>query len=250
MTRIIGSYAIKGGVGKTATVANLAYLAAGEGARTLIWDLDPQGAVSFYYRMQPARAGGVKRMLLRPGRLDAAIRSTDYANLDLLPADVSHRKMERLLHRERKPHKLMAARLRGLDGSYDYVFLDCPAGLTLLNESVLRSLDALVVPIIPTSLSLRTWEQLCEHLGRHGPPGLRVFPFFSMADRRKRLHCDIMDEPLPGAVAALASSIPYAVEVERMGVKRMPVDRFAGTSDAAVAYRALWAEVKARLEAG
>jgi cellulose biosynthesis protein BcsQ len=252
MTRIIGSYAIKGGVGKTATVVNLAYLAASEGAHTLIWDLDPQGAVSFYFRVQPGRRGGIKRLLRGGDALRSAIRSTDYANLDLLPADTSHRKVERLLHRSDKPHKLIGSRLKGLDEHYDYVFLDCPAGMSLLHESVLRHLDALVVPLIPTTLSLRTYSQLLEMLERvpHGAETLELMPFFSMCDRRKRMHSEIMAGVLSGGAPPLSSAVPYAVEVERMGNKRMPVDRFAGTSDAAVAYRALWGEIKERMAKG
>ena len=41
--RVLATYSIKGGVGKTATAVNLAYLAAAQqGARVLLWDLDPQ----------------------------------------------------------------------------------------------------------------------------------------------------------------------------------------------------------------
>ncbi len=248
MTAVIGSFAIKGGVGKTATVVNLAYLAACEGARTLIWDLDPQGAVSFYYRMQPARGGGgVKGLLRNRERLAKAVRSTDYANLDLVPSDPTHRKLERLVHQITKPHQLMASRIKALKSDYDFVFLDCPAGYTRLNQSVLRCLDALIVPIVPTTLSVRTWEQLLAELDGERMPALHLMPFFSMCDRRKLMHRESMDQPLPGNVRALDHSVPYAVDVERMGLKRQPVDRFASTSDAAMAYRGLWDEIKQRL---
>ena len=45
--KIIGIYNIKGGVGKTSTVVNLAFLASKEN-KVLVWDLDPQGATTFY----------------------------------------------------------------------------------------------------------------------------------------------------------------------------------------------------------
>ena len=53
--KIFATYNIKGGVGKTATAVNLSYLAAMDGYRVLLWDLDPQGAAS--YRRQGADPG-------------------------------------------------------------------------------------------------------------------------------------------------------------------------------------------------
>ena len=61
--RVFATYNIKGGVGKTATAVNLAYLAAKDGARTLIWDLDPQAAATFYFRVRAKVKGGAKKLL-------------------------------------------------------------------------------------------------------------------------------------------------------------------------------------------
>lgn len=49
--KIIATYNIKGGVGKTSTAVNLAYIAAKNNYKTLVWDLDPQGASSYYFRI-------------------------------------------------------------------------------------------------------------------------------------------------------------------------------------------------------
>ena len=51
--KVLASYNIKGGVGKTAAAVNLGVLAARDGLRTLLWDLDPQGAASFLLRVRP-----------------------------------------------------------------------------------------------------------------------------------------------------------------------------------------------------
>ena len=123
---VLATYNIKGGVGKTATAVNLAYLAALEGAETLVWDLDPQGAASFYFRIKPKIKGGSERLFSGKRDLEDSIRGTDYEGLDLIPADFSYRNMDLLLEQAKKPERRLQRLLEPLTGSYDYVFLDCP----------------------------------------------------------------------------------------------------------------------------
>ena len=95
--KVVAVYNMKGGVGKTTTAVNLSYLAAAAGQRTLLWDLDPQAASSFAFRVRPRVSGFGKKSLESGHALAAAIKETDYANLDLLPADFAYRKFDRLL---------------------------------------------------------------------------------------------------------------------------------------------------------
>ena len=57
----IALYNLKGGVGKTASCVNFAYLAAADGFKTLLWDIDPQGSSSFYYKAKPKTHPGIKK---------------------------------------------------------------------------------------------------------------------------------------------------------------------------------------------
>lgn len=241
--KIIGTYNIKGGVGKTATAVNLACLAAQEGYRTLIWDLDPQGAASFYYRIKPKIKGGSDRMLAERD-LDNVIKGTDIAGLDLIPADFSYRNMDVQLSDYKKPAKQLMKLLRPLALEYHLLFIDCPPNITLVSENVFYAADALMVPIIPTPLSVRTHKQLLKHLAKKPMLKLNLFPFFSMVDRRKKLHRDIIRE-LPEKYPDISSQmIPYASQVEQMGVHRAPLFKYAATTPAAKAYQRLWDEVK------
>ncbi len=247
--RIIGVYNIKGGVGKTATAVNLAYLSALDGYRTLVWDLDPQGAASYYFRIKPRIKGGGRKMIRGKRELDDNIKGSDFDRLDLLPADFSYRNMDLILGEQRSPAKRLLKLLRPLSHEYDRVFLDCPPSISLVSENIFRAADALLVPTIPTTLSLRTYEQLVEFLDGHKVRGVRRMPFFSMVDRRKRMHLDMI-ERLPSIYPeVLKTHIPYASDVERMGLHRAPLGKYAMGSPAGRAYQQLWEEVKQEMEA-
>jgi chromosome partitioning protein len=245
--KVLAVYNIKGGVGKTASAVNLAYLAAREGAPTLVWDLDPQGAASFYFRIKARIKGGGRRLVAGKRDLDEYIRGTDYEDLDLLPADFSYRNMDLFLEHAKKPSRRLRELLEPLAGEYDYVFLDCPPSISLVSENVFHAADAVLVPTIPTPLSLRTFGQIRKFLEAHELASLKVLPFFTMADRRKLLHREIVDYPPDDMTGLLGTAIPYTSEVERMGVFRAPLGSFAGRSWSAQCYEQLWADVKRQL---
>ena len=247
--RVVAVWTIKGGVGKTAAAVNLAQLAAAAGRPTLLWDLDPQGAASFYFRVKARVKGGGRRLLKRSAALRSFVRATDIENLDLLPADFSYRRLDLDLDARKQPQRRLALKLAPLAEAYDVVVLDCPPSVSLASESVLRAADALLVPVIPTTLSLRGLAQVRAFAAKVGRRGLAVLPFLSMVDRRKTMHRDAM------AICAadsgfLRAAIPAASVVERMGVHRAPLAAYAPASAAALAFSELWSELEARLFPG
>ncbi len=244
----IASYNIKGGVGKTATAVNLSYLTACSGANALLWDLDPQGAASFYFRVRPHVKGGLRNLIRRKNRLQRAIKATDFRRLDLVPADFSYRNMDLRLEERHGPGTQLRKLVKPLRKQYRYLFLDCPPSISLTSENIFAAADVLLVPVIPTTLSVRTLEQLQEFCKRKKYRHLRIVPFLSMVDRRKKLHCDIVDQPPKSLKKMLATTIPYASDVEQMGLKRAPLETYAHKSTAALAYRDLWEELRGRLD--
>ncbi|MCF7971720.1 MAG: AAA family ATPase [Methylococcaceae bacterium] len=241
--KIIATYSIKGGVGKTATAVNLAYLAAQNGYRTLVWDLDPQGASSYYFRVKPKIKGGSKELIAGERELDGLIKATDFENLDLLPADFSFRNLDLVLDARKKPTQRLKQLLQPLSDSYDFIFLDCPPNISLLSEAIFESSDILLSPIIPTTLSLRTLEQLKKFIKENKLKNLQLMPFFSMADRRKNMHKDIMTTLSEKHSGILQTTIPYASDIERMGLERMPLGGYIKKSQSTEAYQDLWQEI-------
>ena len=92
---------------------NLSRFAAKEGFRTLVWDLDPQGAACFYFRVKPKVKGGGRKLIRGKVPVDPQIRGTDFKDLDLLPADFSYRNLDLELDATKKPLK----RLRNWSGT-------------------------------------------------------------------------------------------------------------------------------------
>ena len=244
---IIAVYNLKGGVGKTAAAVNLAYLAAQDGYRTLLWDLDPQGAATFYCRVKPKVKGGAQKIVQSKRNLDPAIRGTDFDNLDLLPADFSYRTFDSALDATKKPVQRLASLLKPLKKEYDYLILDCADGLATLTESVFFAADLLLIPVIPTTLSLLTFDQVKKHLKKKTRRPPKTLPFFSMVDRRKKLHKEICAAYADGKDGFLTTTVPFASAVERMGVERAPLPSYDRRSRATLAYKALWDEVKEKL---
>jgi len=248
LMEIIAVYNIKGGVGKTTTAVNLAYRSAADGWPTLLWDLDPQAAATYVMRREPRIEGGSKHLIRGESDVEALVTTTDYANLDLLPADFSYRRMDVHLHQRKNPATRLLKLMRPLQERYASLILDCAPGMSLVSENVMYGADALVVPILPSPLSVRTLEQLFEFVERKSWTDLKVLPFFSMVDRRKSLHRETIESLRLRFPMILATEVPYGSDFEKITLRRAPVESYAPASAAAQVYRELWRELDGRLD--
>lgn len=240
---VISLYNLKGGVGKTSSCVNFAYMAAKDGYNTLLWDLDPQGASSFYYKTQPKKKKTTHKILEHGIELEKAIRSTEFYNLDIIPADVTDRKIDLVLDDLKKSKKQLKHLLKQVSSEYDFVFIDSPPAFSLLADNIFHASDMIFMPVIPTTLSVRTYEIVKEYFNDNKIDIDKLMCFFNMADMRKNMHKGVMEE-LYKDKRFFEHYIPNLSKVERMGIELAPIEVFAPSSYSNTCYRALWEEMK------
>lgn len=235
---------LKGGVGKSTIAVNLAFAAASSGGRrTLLWDLDSQGAAGFLLDVAPRSKGKARSAVASGEGLADLVLESRYPRLDVLPADRSLRRLEGDLAQSDRA-KVLKKLLKSLEPDHDRLIIDSPPGLSELADRLFRAVDLLVVPLLPSPLSGRTLDQLKAELHRLPGGGPPVLPVWSMVDRRRRLHRDTVD------ARPEWPAIPYAAAIEAMAVAQLPIAATAPRSAAALSFATLWTAVEMALIRG
>ncbi|MEM9301288.1 MAG: ParA family protein [Pseudomonadota bacterium] len=244
---IVALFNLKGGVGKTSTAINLAWAAAADGCRTLLWDLDAQGGASYILRRKPLKQG-VTRAFRKGTPLAKLVRDTLYERLALIPASPANRKLDILLDRHGAKRKLLSKLVAPLAEDYDVLVLDCPPSLSALAEQILLASDLIVTPVVPAPLSANAFEAVASHLDAHEISRKKLRPVFNLVDRRRTLHRQWITRPPKGFGRRFETVLPAAAVVEQMSLRREPLGEFAPRAPASEAFQRLWIEVLESLQ--
>ncbi|MCB1052430.1 MAG: ParA family protein, partial [Acidobacteria bacterium] len=122
-------------------------------------------------------------------------------------------------------------------------WVDAPPTASELAAHLFWAADILLVPLIPTPLSIRAYETISLWLQKKKGSLRSVRPFFNLVDMRKSLHRRLVSEYRMDHPEFLETLIPQAAAVEKMGEECQPLLMFAPSHPAAHQYQALFREL-------
>lgn len=241
--KVLAFYNIKGGVGKTTAAVNVAYAAGRDGFETLLCDLDAQGSASFYLKVK-AKGPKAKKLTSGGKKIEDRIRGTNYARLHILPSHLSYRNLAVELSEKKKSGSRIKSSLKRVGKGYDLLIIDSPASLDLEAENIFRMADIILIPIIPTTLSVNSYTLIRDFFEKKGLDTFKIRLFFALADLRKKMHQSTIEEIKSSSPEFFHTVIPYSSAVEKMGLYREPLLARSRKIKAALAYEDLWTEIR------
>ena len=241
--KVVSFYNIKGGVGKTTFAVNIAYEAALAGMRTLLWDLDPQGSSSYILRIKPHIKGNIGQFLDGKRPLERLIKETQWPLLDVIPSDFDLRHLSSLLEDKKRQSTQLSKSMKAFGREYDLVVVDCAPEASTVSENVVNFSDLIVVPLVPSPLSINTFDMLLQFAIELKDKHPSIYAAFNMVDRRKHLHKQLLEKYLNHDPRFLNAYIPSSSSIEQMASYRAPVETYSRRSTSTVAFAELTAEI-------
>ena len=248
--KTIGICNNKGGVGKTTICFCLAGALAEMGKKVLLVDMDPQGSLSssFISDIYSLPCSITDVLLDDHASINVAIQNTNFENIDIVPANLSLRRIENELLSERDAHYYLADKLKEIRGEYDVILVDSPPNLGLATWSVLTASEGVIIPLEAQDYSVKGTgyvHGVIEKVRKRANPGLRILGYIiNRYDGRRRIEQDfrsMIENHLGERVfrQVLKDSVRY-VEAVTLG---KPITYLAPKSEQAEVFRQIGKEV-------
>jgi chromosome partitioning protein len=239
----------KGGVGKTTTTVNLGAALAEQGHRVLLVDLDPQAALTAYWGLDGQATGPtIYRLLLDDSAVAADALLPVRPLIDVIPSDIDLAAAEIELWTALGRERILREALAPVQGSYDYVLVDCPPNLGLLTINALVACDHVIIPVQCEFLALRGLSMLLDTLHkvkrRLNPQSEILGILATMVNSRTRHAQEVLEE-LRGMFGqrVFQTTVKSSIRFAESTLAKQPILEYAPSHAGAQAYRALAQEV-------
>lgn len=247
--RVISVVNNKGGVAKTITAVNLAYLLAERGYKTLLVDTDQQANATANIGFEvESNMETIADVYLKKRPMKDVAHPTAYENLDIIPSGTAWTNGESqlmALQNEGSIERRMKVAARGLE--YDFVVIDCPPVLSCLITNIFYITTDVIIPCVPDEFSLMGLEKIVQKVEEaqeeYNDDLQNTGILFTLADRRHVLTRQVIKEVEEGGLVAFDTTIPSSVAVKESTKVYTPVVKYAPNCKPSESYRALLEEV-------
>jgi len=250
----IALYNIKGGVGKTTTSVNLACLLAKQGLSILLWDLDPQGGSSYFFKQENLNDNTHDRLFDRYITIYDVIRPTDTYLIDVISNDSKFsdqfmNKASRITALNFINEELINNTLAEVADDYDVCILDCSPGRFQLHYNIFNAADLLLIPNIPAPLSVYCNNMLVKELqAKFNPRNTTILSFFNMVQAHKNLHKSYLNNRDETKNYILNNYIPFYSEIENITLSKESIFHQLKEFKPNLYYENLWREICERMQ--
>ncbi|WP_317202563.1 ParA family protein [Janthinobacterium sp.] len=247
----------KGGVGKSTIAVNLAAIAAHQGKRTLLIDIDPQCNSSRYLLGEaakdaaPTMAAYFEQMLaftMFPKAAASFVHATPFENLSIM---VAHPEIGELQSKLESRHKIYKLRdtLNELAKDYDEIFVDTPPAYNFFTQSALIAADRCLIPFDCDDFSRQALYTLmnnvaeikADHNADLAIEGIVVNQF----QPRARLPQRLVDELLAEGLPVLGSKLSSSIRIRESHDRNLPMIHLDARHKMSQEFLALFAELQA-----
>ena len=227
----------KGGTGKTTTAINLSYALSLKNYKVLIIDCDTQGTISNWFGVPNPKNTLYELLTGRVELKDCIYQARN--NLDIIASNKLLARLELILAREKDTEKVFNNKLKTLR-EYNFIFLDCPPSLNIININALEYADEVFLPVSMDYLALRGVKQVIDLL----PENIKltkIIPTFY--DQRTRKSKEILEDLKDFFKGKVTKPIRINVKLSECSSFHKTIFEYDPTSRGSVDYKILSEEI-------